>query len=67
VQVPQGYQPSPDEAEAIVEVGEGLFPWKPRRGGAVFDGFGSNMVADRFPFERLSVPTLVIAARERPR
>ncbi|HET7516481.1 MAG TPA: alpha/beta hydrolase, partial [Actinomycetes bacterium] len=38
------------------------FPLRPRRLGAVFDGFVSNMVADRFPFEGLTVPTLIISA-----
>ena len=41
-----------------------LFPFKPRRDGAVFDGFVSNLAADRFPFEQLTVPTLVVHARD---
>ncbi len=43
-----------------------LFPLKPRREGAVFDGFVSNAAADRFPLEQLRVPTLVISARDEP-
>jgi pimeloyl-ACP methyl ester carboxylesterase len=39
-----------------------LEPLKPRGLGAVFDGFVSNMVADRFPFEELTVPTLIVSA-----
>jgi pimeloyl-ACP methyl ester carboxylesterase len=41
-----------------------LFPLKPRREGAVFDGFISNLATDRFPFEEIAVPTLVINARD---
>jgi 2-hydroxy-6-oxonona-2,4-dienedioate hydrolase len=43
-----------------------LFPFRPRRDGAVFDGFVSNPTADRFPLEQLRAPTLVISARDDP-
>jgi pimeloyl-ACP methyl ester carboxylesterase len=43
-----------------------LFPLKPRCDGAVFDGFVSNLAADRFPLEELKVPTLVISAKDDP-
>jgi hypothetical protein len=43
-----------------------LFPFRPRRDGAMFDGYVSNLVADRFPLEELTVPTLVINARDIP-
>ena len=58
---PKGYRPSPREKGAIADM---LFPLKPRRAGAVFDGFTSNLAADRFPLEQLTVPTLVINARD---
>jgi pimeloyl-ACP methyl ester carboxylesterase len=45
---------------------EPLFPLRPRREGAVLDGFISNLAADRFPMEQLAVPTLVISARDDP-
>jgi pimeloyl-ACP methyl ester carboxylesterase len=64
--IPKGFQPSPQEAAAIAAARELLFPLKPRRDGAVFDGFVSNLVADRFPLERLAVPTLVISSRDDP-
>ncbi len=64
--MPKGYRPSPKEAEAFVAGLNLLFPLKPRRDGAVFDGFVSNLAADRFPFEQIGVPTLVISARETP-
>lgn len=63
--IPTGYRPaSPEELQAIAASRELLFPFRPRRDGAVFDGYVSNVVADRFPFEELTVPTLVINARD---
>lgn len=58
---PKGYRPSPREAEAMADM---LFPLKPRREGGVFDGFVSNLAADRFPLEEITVPTLIINARD---
>jgi hypothetical protein len=49
--VPKGYQASPQDAQAIAAVRDLLFPLKPRRDGAVFDGYISNVTADRFPLE----------------
>jgi pimeloyl-ACP methyl ester carboxylesterase len=62
--LPKGYQLSPEEEETMARLRELLFPFKPRREGAVFDGFVSNLAADRFPLEQLTVPTLVISARD---
>lgn len=58
---PKGYRPSPREAEAMADF---LFPLKPRREGAVLDGFVSNLAADRFPLGEIAVPTLVVNARD---
>jgi pimeloyl-ACP methyl ester carboxylesterase len=64
---PKGYRPaSEEEARVMAGVRELLFPFRPRRNGAVFDGFVSNPAADRFPLEQLAVPTLVISARDDP-
>jgi pimeloyl-ACP methyl ester carboxylesterase len=63
---PKGYLPTPAEARTLDGIRELLFPLKPRRDGAVFDGFVSNPVADRFPLEKLAVPTLVITALDDP-
>jgi pimeloyl-ACP methyl ester carboxylesterase len=59
---PKGYRPTPAEARTLAGYLELLFPLKPRREGATFDGFVSNVRADRFPLEDLAVPTLVISA-----
>lgn len=63
---PKGYRPTPAEAATLDGIRNLLFPLKPRRDGAVFDGFVSNLVADRFPLEDLTVPTLIIAAVDDP-
>jgi pimeloyl-ACP methyl ester carboxylesterase len=62
--LPKGYRLSAEEEETMASIRELLFPVKPRRDGAVFDGFVSNLVADRFPLEQLTVPTLIINARD---
>jgi pimeloyl-ACP methyl ester carboxylesterase len=64
--VPKPYHPSPAEAAEIAASRDLLFPFKPRREGAVFDGFVSNPAADQFPLEQLAVPTLVISAKDDP-
>jgi pimeloyl-ACP methyl ester carboxylesterase len=63
---PKGYRPTPAEARTLDGYRELLFPLKPRREGAVFGGFVSNPVADRFPLQELAVPTLVITALDDP-
>jgi pimeloyl-ACP methyl ester carboxylesterase len=64
--VPKGYRPTPGEAATIRAVSELQFPLTPRKAGAVFDGFVSNLAADRFPFEELTVPTLIVSAVDDP-
>jgi pimeloyl-ACP methyl ester carboxylesterase len=64
--LPRGYRPTPHEREALQRIRELLFPLRPRRDGAVFDGFVGNPVADRFPFEQLTVPTLILSAEDDP-
>jgi pimeloyl-ACP methyl ester carboxylesterase len=64
--VPKGYQPTPEEAATIRAVSQLQFPLTPRRLGAVFDGFVSNLVADRFPLEQLTVPTLIVSTADDP-
>jgi pimeloyl-ACP methyl ester carboxylesterase len=66
VGVPKGYQPTPQDVDTIRAVSELQFPLKPRKQGAIFDGFVSNMVADRFPFEELTIPTLIVSAADDP-
>ena len=64
--VPKGYRPTAEDAATIHRVSALQFPLRPRRLGAVFDGFESNLAADRFPFEELTVPTLIVSAADDP-
>lgn len=52
------------EKETMASIRELLFPLKPRRDGAIFDGFVPNLAADRFPLEELTVPTLILNLRD---
>jgi pimeloyl-ACP methyl ester carboxylesterase len=64
---PKGYRPaSEEEAQVMAGLRDLLFPLRPRREGAVLDGFVSNPAANRFPLEQLAVPTLVISAKDDP-
>jgi hypothetical protein len=63
---PKGYRPTREDAQALTSIRELLFPLKPRCNGAVFDGFVSNLAADRFPLEQLKIPALVISAKDDP-
>lgn len=62
----KGYHPTAEQAQVLQSLRELLFPLKPRCNGAAFDGFVSNLAADRFPLEQLTVPTLVISAKDDP-
>jgi pimeloyl-ACP methyl ester carboxylesterase len=64
VGVPRGYQPTRDDLDTIRAVRDLQFPLRPRKAGAVFDGFVSNLVADRFLLEQLTVPTLIVSAMD---
>ncbi len=45
---------------------DSIFPVGPRANGAVFDAFVSNPDVNGYPLEDLSVPTLVMHARDDP-
>jgi pimeloyl-ACP methyl ester carboxylesterase len=60
--VPKGYAPTGEEWLAIDEVGESLFPLRPRVHGARFDTFIGNPWVNRAPIDEIRVPTLIIHA-----
>jgi pimeloyl-ACP methyl ester carboxylesterase len=62
--MPKGFQPTPDQWTAIVESEESLFPIRPRKRGALYDAYVSNPDVQGYPLEELSVPTLLIHARD---
>ena len=61
---PKGFQPTPEQWTAIVESEESLFPVHPRKRGVMYDSFVSNPDVQGYPLEELSVPTLLIHARD---
>lgn len=62
--VPKRYQASPAELATLREVGESVFPIRPRRDGAVFDTFLGNPYVNSCPLEEITPPTLVIHAAD---
>lgn len=64
--VPPGFPTSEDEAVMIAETGDSIFPIKPRRGGALFDAYVANPDIERYRLEDITVPTLIIHARDDP-
>jgi pimeloyl-ACP methyl ester carboxylesterase len=58
--VPAHYDPAAEEAAVIEEVGESIFPVRPRRDGFIFDLFISNRSVREARLEALTVPTLIL-------
>jgi pimeloyl-ACP methyl ester carboxylesterase len=47
-----------------LESEESLFPIRPRKQGTLYDAYVSNPDVQRYPLEELSVPTLIVNARD---
>jgi pimeloyl-ACP methyl ester carboxylesterase len=62
--MPKGFRPTPDQWMVIVESEESLFPLAPRKHGLLFDQYVSNPDVQGYPLEQLSVPTLIVNARD---
>ena len=62
--MPKGFHPTGEELRRMIEVEESLFPIHPRKQGALFDGYVSNPAVQRYPLEEISVPTLIINAKD---
>src|SRR5215207_10023093 len=61
---PAGFVPDERERAALREIVEGLFPVGPRARGTIYDGYIGNVDIAAYPFESLTVPTLVVAAED---
>jgi pimeloyl-ACP methyl ester carboxylesterase len=48
----------------ILESEESLFPLAPRKHGLMFDQYVSNPDVQGYPLEQISVPTLIVNARD---
>lgn len=64
--VPKGLQRSPEDDRFISQFIDSLFPIAPKVRGIDFDAFHSNPYVNGLPLEQLTVPTLLIHARDDP-
>jgi pimeloyl-ACP methyl ester carboxylesterase len=61
---PPGFVPDERERVALREIVDSLFPVAPRARGTIYDGYVGNLDIASYPFESITVPTLVIAAED---
>jgi pimeloyl-ACP methyl ester carboxylesterase len=61
---PKGFRLTPEQRTGILESEESLFPIRPRKQGAIFDLYVSNPDVQGYPLEEISVPALIINARD---
>ena len=64
--VPAGFPRNDKQADTIAVLVDSIFPLQPRRAGAVFDAFTSNLEVNTMPLESIDVPTLIIHAKDDP-
>jgi pimeloyl-ACP methyl ester carboxylesterase len=62
--MPKGFAPTPEQWTGILESEESLFPICPRKHGLLFDQYVSNPDVQGYPLEQISVPTLIVNARD---
>jgi pimeloyl-ACP methyl ester carboxylesterase len=59
-----GFVPNEREHAALRDIVDSLFPVRPRARGTIYDGYVGNLDIASYPFESITVPTLVIAAED---
>lgn len=64
--VPRRFVASADDQEFVAELIESLFPVAPRSAGIAFDAFVSDPDVNSYPLEELTVPVLLIHAKDDP-
>ena len=62
--MPKGFRPTPQERGRIEQTMDSLFPIHPRKRGVLFDLYVSNPDVQTYPLEQVSVPTLIINAKD---
>jgi pimeloyl-ACP methyl ester carboxylesterase len=62
--MPKGFRPTPEEQRTMLASQESLFPIPPRKQGVLFDLYVSNPDVQGYPLEEISVPTLIVNARD---
>jgi pimeloyl-ACP methyl ester carboxylesterase len=61
---PAGFVADERERAALHEIVDSLFPVAPRTRGTIYDGYIGNLDIATYPFESVTVPTLVVAAED---
>lgn len=64
--VPSGFPRDDAQARVVDEMLDSIFPMAPRKAGGMFDAYVSNPSVNEFPLEQLSVPTMVMHAKDDP-
>lgn len=64
--VPAGFPKTTEQAHEMDDMLESIFPIGPRRAGAVFDAYVSNPWVNGVPIERITVPTVIVHAKDDP-
>ena len=62
--MPRGFHPTPEERGRIEQTMDSLFPIHPRKRGVLFDLYVSNPDVQTYVLEEISVPTLIINAKD---
>jgi pimeloyl-ACP methyl ester carboxylesterase len=62
--MPKGFRPTPGERGRIEQTMDSLFPIHPRKRGVLYDLYVSNPDVQTYPLEEVSVPTLIINAKD---
>jgi pimeloyl-ACP methyl ester carboxylesterase len=62
--MPKGFRPTPEQRGRIEQTMDSLFPIHPRKRGVLFDLYVSNPDVQAYPLEQLSVPILIINAKD---
>jgi pimeloyl-ACP methyl ester carboxylesterase len=64
--VPAGFPKTREQAQQMDEFVESIFPIGPRAAGATFDAYVSNPAVNDLPIEKITVPTIIIHAKDDP-
>lgn len=62
--MPKGFRPTPEQRGRIEQTMDSMFPIHPRKRGVLFDLYVSNPDVQTYPLEEISVPTVIINAKD---
>jgi pimeloyl-ACP methyl ester carboxylesterase len=64
--IPAGYVVTAADRPKVTGVLDSFFPFAPRARGTIWDGYVGNPDIATYPFEQVSVPTLVVHGKDDP-